>query len=168
MLPQPKLPLLLLLFALFATGCSVSPTVAAITSSDGVQMVRPQHILAVWPGEGQSASRAEIDAQRAWPGSLCIEVDARPIVRSGERLYLSEMVERITLAVDGTAVPLALAQEVSTLNKVTIAGQESAYSGPFTFCWDAHLTPGPHQARFQYAPPTGPPLQYAWSFTVLR
>lgn len=124
----------------------------------------PPEIIAVGPGSVEEGFRS----------NLCLEIDLKLLVQKGDNLSNFEQISpHLKLFVDG--------QEITdfgtSLFRSTLAYADFEVENDFqtaqtrwitgtNFCWIVPLTPGTHEALFQFHQTSGDVQEYRWQFEI--
>lgn len=158
---------LILIVFLSLAGCvpkhqmNIFPTSTKGTNFSDLRLVpTPEYILLVKPIGKLKVNDYDLSRQSLNPQERGLVVGFRPMVNETLRVTttLETIVARVSMNVDGTKLP----------NQTLIVGDVSLLPGygPFVFSWAPVLSPGIHEAKFQFANDSGKGLEYSWKFEI--
>jgi hypothetical protein len=130
---------------------------------------RPHYLVKVDPLENSEMTLNEYNIKEDimdLSQAVCVDVNLRYIVQTGDDLSVENMSDRINLEVDGVERLLVRVLEESTLNWTEIEGTRTYFSGLNMYCWQAELEEGSHHAEFRVRQTDGNLLSYSWYFTL--
>jgi hypothetical protein len=121
----------------------------------------PTYLLSTDPPAGGSTPRRLLDESQ-----VCVRFDTAGLLEQGEQLTDAQVIERISLLVNG--------EQAEGLNSFTAsyvlddAGNVKATgNGLYNACWHVELRTKAHQAEFQFRQTSGTIQSYHWQFTVV-
>lgn len=153
---------------------AVSPTPTVLT--DSVTAAMPLPTLQPPPAFIKSTNPAA-SSSTWWPeyssdsnkSMLCVDFTADELVESGDNFTSEDIFERVSLLVNGEShFDYAEMEEVSVLHQMhdSAGNVIASWGGPYSFCWRAELSPGTHQAEFQFRQTSGTVQSYHWQFIL--